>query len=311
MVTASQTKNQNIRSDTRGSVVDGYRITVVGALVNALLILAKLVAGFLGNSHALIADAVHSISDFVTDVIVLVGLYIGRKAPDDTHPFGHGRIETLASALVGVCLVAAGAVLGFDAALLIDHNTATSPTWLALVGALVSIVLKEFLYQYTVRVGRRIHSQVVVANAWHHRSDALSSIAVLIGVGATLIEPAWSSLDAWAAIFVSAIVIRVGLQIAWKAFKEMVDTAPSGEEQDEILDCVRSVEGVEQAHDLKIRSSAGMFLIQVHIEVDGDMSVHQGHAITRKVKECLFTQVDKTAEVIVHVDPLKTSQSND
>ena len=167
----------------------GQRVTWVGAVANTLLIALKFSAGILGHSQALIADAVHSVSDLFTDAIVLLGLRIGGKAPDEGHQFGHARIETLASAIVGLALIATALYLGIDAVLNIYRHTEYHPTKLALIGAGVSIVLKEALYHYTVRTGRRIKSQLIIANAWHHRSDALSSVAVLLGVTGTLINP--------------------------------------------------------------------------------------------------------------------------
>ena len=178
----------------------GHRVTWTGAGVNAFLVVLKLAGGLLGNSQALVADAVHSVSDFVTDAVVLIGLSLGRRAPDESHHFGHGRIETLASALVGLSLIGVAIGLGWRAGQDILAGGGSRPTWLAVVVAAVSVVAKEVLFQLTIRVGRRIHSPVVVANAWHHRSDALSSVAVLVGVGATLIRPDWHVLDAFAAL---------------------------------------------------------------------------------------------------------------
>jgi cation diffusion facilitator family transporter len=284
-------------ADAAGSR-EGQRVTWVGAGVNLVLVAVKFVLGFWGRSQALIADAVHSVSDLATDAVVLLGVRAGRKAPDQDHHFGHARIETVASAVVGVA-----AFLAYDAGYNVYHHTEHHPNWLAVIGAAVSIVVKEILYHYTVRAGRRIKSPVVVANAWHHRSDALSSVAVLFGVAAAQIDPGWHVLDAYAALVVALLITGVGLRVLWRAFKEMTDTAPPPEILENMRACARSVEGVIDEHDLKVRSSGGIYHLHIHITVKGDLTVRQGHAIAKEVERCLLTDIDDVGEVIVHVDP--------
>ncbi|MCJ7776546.1 MAG: cation diffusion facilitator family transporter [Desulfobulbaceae bacterium] len=281
----------------------GQRVTWVGAITNALLILCKFAAGIFGHSQALIADAVHSVSDLFTDVIVLFGLKIGRKEPDEAHPFGHARIETLASAVVGLALIATALYLGIDAASNIYRHSEYHPTKLALIGAGLSIILKEALYHYTVRVGRRIRSQLIVANAWHHRSDALSSVAVFLGVTGALIRPSWHILDAFAALLVSFFIVKVGLDILGKSLREFTDTAPPPEVIDKISHCTKNVEGVLDTHDLKVRTSGGLYQMETHIVVDGQLTVTEGHRIAKAVESCLLEEVEDLARVIVHVDP--------
>ncbi|MBU1161030.1 MAG: cation diffusion facilitator family transporter, partial [Proteobacteria bacterium] len=219
------------------SATAGRKVTLVGVLVNTFLILFKLVTGIFGSSQALIADAVHSFSDLFTDVVVLIGLKISSKPPDKTHHFGHARIETLASTIVGMALIVTALYIGIEASLTIYHHTEYHPTTLALFGAGVSIVFKEALYHYTIRTGRRIKSQLIMANAWHHRSDAFSSVAVLIGVTGTLINPSWHILDAFAALLVSFFVVKVGLDILRDALREFTDTAPQPEIIGKIKQC--------------------------------------------------------------------------
>jgi cation diffusion facilitator family transporter len=281
----------------------GQRVTWVGAITNALLILCKFAAGIFGHSQALIADAVHSVSDLFTDVIVLFGLKIGRKEPDEAHPFGHARIETLASSVVGLALIATALYLGIDAASNIYRHSEYHPTKLALIGAGLSIILKEALYHYTVRVGRRIRSQLIVANAWHHRSDALSSVAVFLGVTGALIRPSWHILDAFAALLVSFFIVKVGLDILGKSLREFTDTAPPPEVMDKISHCTKNVEGVLDTHDLKVRTSGGLYQMETHIVVDGQLTVTEGHRIAKAVESCLLEEVEDLARVIVHVDP--------
>ncbi len=283
----------------------GRNATLLGLFVNAFLILLKFIAGIFGNSQALIADAVHSVSDLFTDAVVLFGIKIGRKPPDKEHHFGHARIETLASAIVGLALIGTAVYLGIEAALNIHRHTEHQPTGIALIGAGVSIALKEALYRYTVLIGRRLKSQLIVANAWHHRSDALSSVAVLLGVAGTLIRPSWHILDALAALIVSFFIIKVGIDILRKTLREFTDTAPRPEIIEKLMQLSRTVEGVMDAHDLRVRTSGGFYQAEIHIVVDGQLTVVEGHRIAKTVEHCLAAEMDELDRVIVHVDPVE------
>ncbi len=285
------------------SVRAGRSVTLVGALVNAFLILLKFFAGIFGSSQALIADAVHSVSDLFTDVVVLLGIRIGRKPPDEGHPFGHARIETLASAIVGLALIATALYLGIRAALTIYHHNEYHPTGLALIAAGVSIALKEALFYYTVHTGRRIKSQLIMANAWHHRSDALSSVAVLLGVSGTRIKPSWHILDSFAALLVSFFIVKVGLEILRIALLEFTDTAPQPEIISKIEQCALTVDGVLDTHDLRVRTSGGFYQMEIHIVVDGQLTVAEGHRIAKAVESCFVKDVENLDRIIVHVDP--------
>lgn len=281
----------------------GRTVTLIGVLVNALLIALKFLAGIFGKSHALIADAVHSISDLFTDAVVLFGLWIGRKPPDDRHHFGHARIETMASAIVGLALIATAFYLGIESALNIYHRTEYHPTGLALMGAAFSIAAKEILYQYTVSVGRRIRSQLLMANAWHHRSDAMSSVAVLIGVSGARINPSWYILDAFAALLVSFFIVKVGTSILRDTLREFTDEAPSADVLEKINRCSLDVAGVIDVHELRVRCTGGGYQAEIHIVVDGNLTVNQGHRIAKAVELCLVEEVQDLHRVIVHVDP--------
>ena len=285
------------------SATAGSKVTLVGVLVNTLLILLKLVAGIYGSSQALIADAVHSISDLFTDVVVLIGIKISKKPPDKTHHFGHARIETLASTMVGMALIGTALYIGIQASLTIYRHTEYHPTTLALFGAGVSIVLKEVLYHYTIRTGRRIKSQLIVANAWHHRSDALSSVAVFIGVAGTQINPSWHILDSFAALLVSFFIVKVGLEILRDALREFTDTAPKQEIIGKIQQCALSVNGVVDTHDLRVRTSGGLYQMEIHIVVDGQLTVLEGHKIAKAVEGCLVEDVGNFDSITIHVDP--------
>ena len=278
-------------------------VTLAGVFVNAFLIVFKFFAGILGQSQALIADAVHSISDLFTDIVVLLGLKMGRKAPDEKHPFGHGRIETLASAVVGLALIVTALYLGIEACWNIYRQTEHHPTRLALFAAAASIILKEVLYRYTVRVGRRIRSPAIVANAWHHRSDALSSVAVLLGGTGAVIKPSWHILDSYAALVVSFFIIKVGLETLIESLREFIDTAPPPEILERITQCARSVNGVIDIHDLRARTTGGVYQMEAHIVVDGHLTVFDGHRIAKEVEGCLMEEVEGLGRAIVHVDP--------
>ena len=283
---------------------EGRKVTLIGFFANALLILLKFLTGIFGGSQALIADAIHSISDLFTDAVVLFGIKMGRKPPDKEHHFGHARIETLASAIVGLALIATAVYLGIDSALNIYRHTEYHPTGVALIGAGMSIAVKEALYRYTVIIGRRIKSQLIVANAWHHRSDALSSVAVLLGVGGTLINPSWHILDAYAALIVSFFIVKVGLDILRQTLREFTDTAPRPEIMEKLMQLSRSVEGVMDAHDLRVRTSGGFYQAEIHIVVDGQLTVIEGHRIAKTVERSLAEEMEELDRVIVHVDPV-------
>jgi cation diffusion facilitator family transporter len=282
---------------------EGRRVTWIGVVANAMLIVVKFAAGVLGHSQALIADAVHSVSDFFTDAVVLFGLRYGRKPPDADHHFGHARIETMASAVVGISLISVAFFLGYRSIVNVYMHADNYPTYLALAGAVLSIAIKEALYQYTVIVGKRIRSQAVIANAWHHRSDAFSSVAVLIGVGGALINPKWHMLDAYAALVVSFFIAKVGFDVLWGALREMTDTAPGQKFQTRVVNCISGVSGIISIHDLKVRSMGGTYFIQVHIVVDKNMSVEQSHRIVNEARGCIYEEFDRIGEIIVHVDP--------
>jgi cation diffusion facilitator family transporter len=281
----------------------GRRVTLIGAAVNVLLTGLKFAGGWLGQSQALMADAVHSLSDLLTDAIVMIGLMLGRKAPDEAHPFGHARLETLASALVGVALVLVAVEIGYSAGKGIYLHEVYHPTWLAVWVAALSILAKEGLYQYTVRVGRRLKSPAVQANAWHHRSDSFSSMAVLIGVTAARIKPAWHILDAYAALLVSFFILKVGLDIILISLKEFTDTSPGADVLNHIERCALNVNGVIEIHDLKVRTAGGQYQMELHVVVNGRLSVVEGHRIAKQVETCLLDEVDGADQVIVHVDP--------
>jgi len=295
----ASTGNGNSLSSGRA----GERITLAGVLVNLVLIIIKLLAGFLGHSQALIADALHSISDLFTDAVVLAGLKIGRKPADEDHPFGHARFETLASTIVGFILVALAIYIGFDSAHKIYHHEDYQPAPITVAAAALSILMKEVLYRFTIKIGRAIKSNAVIANAWHHRSDALSSIAVLFGVGAAQLNHQWHILDSYAALLVSILILKVGYDIGREAVMELTDTSPDKKMLDRMKHCALHVSGVMNVHDLKARKLGGQLQMELHIVVNGDQTVTAGHRIAKEVESCLLEEIKELERVIIHVDP--------
>ncbi len=287
-----------------------YKATIVGGIVNFLLLVFKFAAGILGHSAAMIADAVHSSSDFVTDIIVLVFVRISGKPQDKDHDYGHGKYETLATALIGAILVFVGLGIAWNGLTsiwsFIKGEPLGEPGMLALIAALVSIAFKEILYRYTVWVGKRVDSQSVVANAWHHRSDAFSSIGTAVGIGgAILLGPSWRVLDPVAAVIVSVFIIKVAFELIGPTIDELLEKSLPDDVEDEILKAVVSVEGVHDPHNLRTRKIGNACAVTVHVRMDGDLTVNQSHALTRTIESRIREILGQGTFVSVHVEPVK------
>lgn len=285
-----------------------YRVTLVGFVVNLLLTVGKLGAGFVGRSGAMVADAVHSLSDFGTDIIVLAFVGISARPKDESHEWGHGKFEAFATIIIASVLFAIGAGILLRSIASIREFLAGAtlgrPGAIALAAAVVSIVSKELLYRYTIAVGRRVNSTAVVANAWHHRSDAFSSVGTLIGIGgAYLLGERWRVLDPAAALIVSLLILKVSWDMARPAFGELMDRSLSPETEAEILSVVRSVPEVREPHNLKTRKLGAEIAIEVHIRLDRGMSVECSHAITESIEAQLRERFGCGTQVIVHVEP--------
>ena len=251
----------------------------------------------------MVADGVHSFSDLFSDLVVLAGLKYGRKEADEQHPYGHGRIETLASLIVGVFLFAVGVGIAWHAIQSIFRQEIMEPSGWAIWVAAFSILLKELMYRYTVGVGRRIRSSVVIANAWHHRTDALSSVAVLIGVVAAWSNPDWRMADSLAALVVAYPIIRVSIPFGMTALRELIDTAPESETMDRIKLSTLDIEGVREVHDIRARRSGPDLIMELHIVVDPNQSVIEGHRIAKAVEKRLREKIEGANRVTIHVDP--------
>lgn len=280
-----------------------HRVTLWGLVVNLALCCVKFLFGVLGSSQALVADAVHSLSDSVTDIAVLIGVRFWSAPPDESHPYGHGRIETLITFLIGIALGSVGIGLGYRAvASLHEHHTA-SPNWMAFVAACVSIAAKEWLYQWNVSVGRRVKSSALLANAWHHRSDALSSVPVAVAVLATRIWPGWGFLDQVATVIVAVLILYAAWEISFPAFRDLVDAGASRKERETILEIASTTKGVLSVHGLRTRHVGPGLHVDLHTLVDGNLSVRQGHDIAAAVKYRLLELGPDVVDVVVHTEP--------
>lgn len=295
-------------SDATSRSRQANRVTWVGFGTNLVLTAFKLAAGVVGHSAAMIADAVHSLSDFATDIVVLVSFRIIGKPADQSHKYGHGKFETLATALIGLSLLAVGAGILYSGARRIWgdlHGASDSPPgWIALVAAVLSVVSKEWLYRYTVRVGKGIASPAVIANAWHHRSDAFSSIGTTLGIGgAILLGPRWRLLDPLAAVIVSFFILKIAVELTWSSLRELTESSLDRGLEDEILALVRGVPGAQNPHDLRTRRIGATVAIDLHLNVQSDLTVKGGHAIADRVEDVLRERFGPDAYIGIHIEP--------
>lgn len=287
-----------------------YRVTIVGAVLNFVLIIFKMLAGILGRSGAMVADAIHSLSDFVTDVIVLVFVRISNKPRDVDHDYGHGKYETLATALIGVLLfvVGVGVLAGGCSSILayLRGETLGQPGMVALWAAVVSVVTKEWLYRYTRAVGRRANSKAVVANAWHHRSDALSSVGTMVGVGgAILLGEDWRVLDPLAAVVVSVFILKVSVDLVRPCVDELLEKSLPEDMERDITRLVLSAGGVAHLHNLCTRRIGNNVAIEFHICMDGNLSLTEAHRTASHIEELLREAYGERTHIVIHVEPLE------
>ncbi len=287
-----------------------YRITFIGSIVNFMLLAFKFVAGVLGHSSAMIADAVHSLSDFITDVIVIVFVKIAGKPVDDDHAYGHGKYETLASVIVGIILGIVGVGLawnGIEKTIgFFKGEPIESPTYLALAAAVISIVAKESLYRYTVSAGKDLNSPALVANAWHHRSDALTSVATLIGIGgALLLGPHWSVLDPLAAVVVSGFIVKAAFSLMKPGIDELLEKSLPEDQIAEIASIIGSVPGVIAFHRLRTRRIGANIAIDTHVKMDGGISLRNAHEIASEIERLLKKKYGAATYIGIHMEPFK------
>jgi cation diffusion facilitator family transporter len=285
------------------------KVTLIGSAVDFLLGVAKILVGWLAHSQALIADGLHSLSDLATDIVVLYAAKHAHREADEDHPYGHGRIETLATVGLGITLIAVAFGIGYDATRRMNEpDLLLAPGMLALAVAFVSVIAKEIIYQYTRNAALKLRSNMLMANAWHSRSDAISSIVVVIGVGGAMMG--YSYLDAVAAIAVAVMIAKIGFDLVRASTKELIDTALEPEVVDAIRKEISKVDGVRALHMLRSRRSGGDALVDLHVQVDPCISVSEGHQIGDTVRRRLMDRVDEVTDVTVHIDPEDDEQES-
>ena len=287
-----------------------YKVTLVGSVGNAILLTFKFVAGIAGNSSAMIADAVHSLSDFVTDILVLVFVSISAKPQDQSHDYGHGKFETIASFLIALALMAAamGIVVSGTMKFLswLDGNELKTPGWIALWAALLSVAIKELLYQYTMHRARKLDSQVMVANAWHHRSDALSSIGAAIGIGLAIwLGQRWTVFDPLASIVVGLMLVKVAYELLKTSMGELTECSLPEETENEIIEIILSFNDVGQLHNLRTRRIGNRIAIEAHVRMDGQLPLYVVHERATTIEQKLKERLGPTTHVSLHMEPMK------
>ena len=286
-----------------------YKVTIVGALANVTLLIFKFVAGIISNSAAMIADAVHSLSDFITDVVVIVFVKISSKPQDKSHDYGHGKFETLATLIIGIALLFIGLMILYNGASATYRciwlgEELHRPGMIAFWAAIFSIILKEAVYQYTVFKGRNLNSQAVIANAWHHRSDAFSSIGTAVGIGgAIFLGDKWVVLDPIAAIVVSVFIINVSLKIIIKSINELLEKSLPDEIENEIIKVAESFDMVKDVHDLRTRRIGNNIAIEMHLLMDGNLSLQCTHNTTELIEAELRKKYGEHTHIAIHVEP--------
>ncbi len=287
-----------------------YKVTLAGSAVNVLLTAFKFVAGVLGHSAAMTADAIHSLSDMVTDALLLVFVHVSSKPADRSHEYGHGKFETLATALIGMALVAVAGGIFFNAADDIigacHGKPLPVPGMLALWAAILSILLKEAVYRYTVHRARKLDSPALEANALHHRSDALSSIGTLVGIGgAILLGRRWAILDPLASAVVACFIIGMAWKLLKQSFDELTEASLPADVEKEILDIVSSFPDVSDPHNLRTRRIGNRYAIEIHIRMNGDVTLLQAHSRTHDIEQAVRKRFGPDTHITVHVEPVK------
>ncbi len=287
-----------------------YQVTWAGSFVNFLLVVFKFIAGILGHSAAMIADTVHSLSDFATDIVVLIFTRISNKPQDKNHDYGHGKYETLATAIIGIVLFAVGAGICWNGLRAIQTvwqgGRLPVPGMLAFAGAIISIVSKELIYRYTIHVGRKINSSAVIANAWHHRSDAFSSIGTAMGIGGAIaLGESWSVLDPMAAVIVSFFIMKVSVQLLKPCVDELTEKSLPDEIEKEICLIAENTPGVSAIHNLRTRRIGNHYAIEMHVRMDGHLTLYEAHAKASVIENKLKEKYGNETHVGIHVEPVK------
>ncbi len=297
-----------MESDSREKKI--FRVTLAGSAANLVLMVFKFIAGIMGHSAAMIADAFHSLSDFITDIIVLVFVKISSKPQDASHDYGHGKYETLATLLIGLGLVAVALGIIVSGAVKFSHwlsgENIAAPGKLALWAAIISIVVKELIYRYTISQGKNLDSAAVIANAWHHRSDALSSIGAAIGIGGAIaFGDRWTVLDPLASIVVGAMLFKVAWELLKESVDELTEHSLSDESENEILEIISSFPDVSEPHNLRTRKINNRVAVDLHVRMDGEISLEDAHHRATEIENCIREKFGKDSIVNIHMEPVK------
>ncbi len=279
------------------------RIAWIGLLTNIGLAGIKFLVGYLGASQAVIADAVHSLSDTVTDFAIIIGIRFWAVPPDACHPYGHKRIEALITLFIGELLGVTACGLAYHAVVTINDTHFHKITWVAVWGPLLSIISKELIFHWTHRTGNRLQSKALIANAWHHRSDSLSSVPALLAVAVSTIKPEWSVIDQIGSMIIAALIIKVAIDIIKPALAEITDRGATPEAHEHIEKIARAVDGVTDVHGIRTRRFGDNLHLDIHVLVDPRLSVHAGHKISKEVKYALIDNGPKVLDVMVHLEP--------
>lgn len=287
-----------------------YKVTIMGGIANAILLIFKFIAGFLGHSSAMIADAVHSLSDFLTDIVILIFVKISNKPADKNHDYGHGKFETLATFIIGVVLLAVGIMIFWSGAskifMSIKGIELEQPGMLAFWASIVSIIVKEAIARYTIINGRRLNSKAVEANAWHHRSDALSSVGAAAGIaGAIFLGPKWRILDPLAAVVVSIFILIMAVKFLVSCISEFMEHSLSEDIENEIINTVMSFEFVKNVHNLRTRKIGNGIAMDMHVVMDGDLTLEKSHQYTKDIENLLRSRFGDKSFIYLHVEPSK------
>lgn len=293
----------DVRPNPEVSAAQVRRVTWIGLFINLSLAVLKFAAGVVGRSQVVVADSVHSLSDCLTDVAILVGVRFWSKPPDEKHPHGHRRIETVITVAIGVALAAVAVQLAYHALATLAEPHLQHPAWIAFAAAVVSIITKESLYRWTIVVGRRVKSSAVVANAWEHRSDAFSSIPAALAVAIAIIWPTWSFVDHVGAVVVSLFILQAAWKIVRPSLGQLVDAGASKKDCKQIEAIALTTEGVKLVHAIRTRFIGSGLQVDLHIKVNPDMSVREGHDISERVKQALVRRGPDVIDVVVHLEP--------
>jgi cation diffusion facilitator family transporter len=278
-------------------------VTLVGAVVNIILAAVKLLFGIVAHSQALIADGIHSLTDLVTDFAIIMGAKYWSAPADNCHPYGHGRIETLVNLFIGIILAFVGIGIGWNSIISIGQPNDYSPGWSALYVALVSIVVKEILYRWSAYEGHRILSRALVANAWHHRSDCLSSIPVAIGILGSKLFPEFTYLDNIAALLVTAMLLKATWKITWPTIKELIEARAEHEIEEKIFEYMKEFTDIREVHKIRTRRQGTSVLIDFHMLVEADMPILQAHDTASKLKRLIMKKEPEVLDVLIHIEP--------